>query len=252
LCFLFFISIIIYSSLTLLHYCFLLLFTELKFHAVAKVHFKKVRKAHPTYGTSTNRASMDMEAPNKVAYCSDPHPFMNILHIFGMHTEEVASLTLERVLFDIKCVILALKVLCTITLAGGFDKSHQQSLMKPTACQQTEGKVCDIIEDSEAPNCLVKVIYMYLEHCSDQQKYMFTYPTKNKQARVWRKEGQKVCPFYSCDVQKLGVNTNHEWVLQLIRLCKFVVPKEGIASFYGLRHVCISRIYLMVSLLPRA
>jgi hypothetical protein len=53
--------------------------------------------------------------------------------------------------------------------------------MKPTARRQTEGKVCDIIEDSEAQNRLVKVIYMYREHCSDQQKYMFMYPTKNKQ-----------------------------------------------------------------------
>jgi hypothetical protein len=58
---------------------------------------------------------------------------------------------------------------------------------------------------------------------------------------VWRKEGQKVWPLASRDVQKVGVNTIHEWVLQLSRLCKFVVPKEGIASFYGLRHVCINR-----------
>jgi hypothetical protein len=54
--------------------------------------------------------------------------------LFGMHTKEVANLTWERVLFDIERIILALKGLRTITLAGGFDKSHQQSLMKPTAC----------------------------------------------------------------------------------------------------------------------
>jgi hypothetical protein len=233
-------------------YCFLFLFIEGEFHAVAKVHFKKVRKDRPTYGTSANRASMDMEAPDKVAYCSDIHPFTNLLYmqmvvafgfgaLFGMRTEEVANLTLERVLFDIERIIVALKGLRTITLAGSFDKSHQQSLMKPTARRQTEGKVCDIIEDSEAPNCLVKVIYTYREHCSDQQKYVFTYPTKNKQARVWRKEGQKVWPFDSRDEQKVGVNAIREWVLQLSRLCKFVMPKEGIESFYGLCHVCISR-----------
>jgi hypothetical protein len=89
-----------------------------------------------------------------------------------MRTEEVANLTWERVLFDIERIIVSLKGLRTITLAGGFDKSHEQSLMKPTARRQTEGKVCDIIEDSEAPNCLVKVIYTYREHCSDQQKYV--------------------------------------------------------------------------------
>jgi hypothetical protein len=145
-------------------------------------------------------------------------------------------------LFDIECIILALKGLRTITLAGGFDKSHQQSLMKPTARRQTEGNVCDIIKDYEAPNCLVKVIYRYQEHCSDQQKYIFMYPAKNKQARVWRKEGQKVGPFDSRDVQKVGVNTIREWVLQLSRLCKFVVPKGGIESFYSLLcRVCISR-----------
>jgi hypothetical protein len=144
-------------------------------------------------------------------------------------------------LFDIERIILALKGLHTITLAGGFDKSHQQSLMKPTAHLQTERKVCDIIKDSEAPNCLVKVIYTYLEHCSDQKKYVFTYPTRKNPVRVWRKEGQKVWPFDSRDVQKVGVNTIREWVLQLSRLCKFVVWKEGIESFYGLRHVCISR-----------
>jgi integrase len=245
-------SVLIYSSLTLLYYCFLLLFIEGEFHAVSKVNFKKVRKACPTYDTSANHASMDMEAPEKVAYCSDIHPFTNLLHmqmvvafgfgaLFGMCIEEVANLTWERVLFDTEHIILALKGLCTITLADGFDKSHQQSLMKPTARRQTEGKFCDIIEDSEAPHCLVKVIYTYREPCSDQQKYVLTYPTKNKKARVWRKEGQKVWPFDSRDGQKVGVNTIREWVLQLSRLCKFVVPKECIESFYGLRHVCISR-----------
>jgi hypothetical protein len=209
---------------------------------VAKVHFKKVRKARTIYGTSANRASMDMEAPDKVAYCSDLHPFTNLLHmqmvvafgfgaLFGMRTEEVANLTWERIVFDIERIILALKGLRPITLAGGFYMLHQQSLMKPIARRQTEGTVCDIIEDSEAPNCLVKVIYTYREHCSDQQKYVFMYPTKNKQARVWRKEGQKVWPFDLRDVQKVGVNTIRKWVLQLSRICKLIVPKEGIASF---------------------
>jgi hypothetical protein len=136
LCILSFLSVLIYSSLTLLYYCFLLLFIEVEFHAVAKVHFKKVRKARPTYGTSANRASMDMEAPDKVAYCSDMHPFKNLLHmqmvvafgfgaLFGMRTEEVANRTWERVLFDIERIIVALKGLRTITLAGGFGKWHQ-------------------------------------------------------------------------------------------------------------------------------
>jgi hypothetical protein len=70
---------------------------------------------------------------------------------------------------------------------------------------------------------------------------VLTYPTKNNQARVWRKEGQKVWPFDSGDVQKEGVNTIREWVLQLSRLCKFIVPKEGIASFYGLWRVLIGQ-----------
>jgi hypothetical protein len=142
-------------------------------------------------------------------------------------------------LFDIERVIVALKGR-TSTLAGGVDKSHQQSLMKPTTGCQTEGKVCDIIEDTEAPHLLVKVIYTYRKHCSDQKTYVFTYPTKNKQAGVWRKEGQKVWPFDLRDVHKLGVNTIREWVLQLSRLYNFVVLKEGIESCYGLRHVYIS------------
>jgi hypothetical protein len=172
LCILSFLSVLIYSSLTLLYYFFLLLFTEGDLHAVGKVHFKMVRKARLTYGTSANCASMDMEAPDKVAYCSDLHPFTNLLNmqmvvafgfgaLYGMHTKEVANLTWERVLCDIERIILALKGLHTITLAEGFDKLHQQSLMKPTARRQTEGKGCDIIKDSEAPNCLVKVIYTY-------------------------------------------------------------------------------------------
>jgi hypothetical protein len=79
---LYFLSVLIYSSLSLLYYCFLLLFIEGEVHAAAKVHFKKVRKARPTYGTRANRAtSMDMEAPDKVAYCSDIHPFTNLLHM---------------------------------------------------------------------------------------------------------------------------------------------------------------------------
>jgi hypothetical protein len=53
--------------------------------------------------------------------------------LFGMCTEEVANLTWERILFDIERIILALKGIHTLTLAGGFDKSHQQSLMKHTA-----------------------------------------------------------------------------------------------------------------------
>jgi hypothetical protein len=61
---------------------------------------------------------------------------------------------------------------------------------------------------------------------------------------VWRKEGQKVWPFDLFDVQKVGVNTIREWVLQLSRLCNFVVPKEGIESFDGLRNVCISRMVI--------
>jgi integrase len=96
-------------------------------------YFKKMRKARPTYGTSANRASIDMEAPYKVAYCSDLHPFTNLLHmqmvvafgfgaLFGMRTEEVANLTWERVLFDVERIILDLKGLHAITLAGGFDK----------------------------------------------------------------------------------------------------------------------------------
>jgi hypothetical protein len=112
--------------------------------------------------------------------------------LFGLHTDEVANPTWARILFDIECIILSLKGFCTITLAGGFDRSHQQSIMKPTAHQQTEGKMCDIVEDNEAPNCLVKVIHTYRDHCSDNQKYMFMYPTKNKQERLWRKEGQKL------------------------------------------------------------
>jgi hypothetical protein len=103
LCFLSFISVLIYSSITLLYYCFLLLFTEGEFHAVAKVHVKKVRKARPTYSTSVNRSSMDMKAPDKVAYCSDLHPFTKLLYymqmvvafrfgaLVGMRTEEVAN-----------------------------------------------------------------------------------------------------------------------------------------------------------------
>jgi hypothetical protein len=51
---------------------------------------------------------------------------------------------------------------------------------------------------------------------------------------VWRKEGQRLWPFDSCDVQKLVVNTIHEWVLQLSRLCNYFVPKEGVESLYGL------------------
>jgi hypothetical protein len=113
LCVLSFLSVLIYSSLTLLYYCFLLLFIEGEFHAVANVHFKKVRKARPTYGTRANRASMDMEAPDKVGYCSGIHPFTSLLHmqmvvafgfgaLFGMCTKEVANLTWERVLFDIE------------------------------------------------------------------------------------------------------------------------------------------------------
>jgi hypothetical protein len=78
---------------------------------------------------------MDMEALYKVAYCIELHPFMSLLHmqmvvafglgkIFGMRTKKVANLTWERVLFDIKCVILALKGLHTITLAGLFTATH--------------------------------------------------------------------------------------------------------------------------------
>jgi integrase len=161
--------------------------------------------------------------------------------LFGMRTEEVANLTWERVLFDIEHIILALKGLHTITLVGGFDKSHQQSLMKSTARRQTEGKVCDIIEDSEAPNCLVKVIYMYQEHCSDQQNtFLRILPIISRQGCGGRK-ARRYGPFDSRDVQKVRVNTIREWVLQLSRLCKFIVPKGGIDSFYGLRHVCISR-----------
>jgi hypothetical protein len=63
-----------------------------------------VRKARPTYGTRANRASMGMEAPDKVAYCSDLHPVTNLLHmqmvlafgfgaLFGMRAEQVANLT---------------------------------------------------------------------------------------------------------------------------------------------------------------
>jgi hypothetical protein len=59
---------------------------------------------------------------------------------------------------------------------------------------------------------------------------------------VWSKEVQKVWPFDLRDVQKVGVNSIREWGLQLSRLCKFVVSEEGIASFYGLHRVCISRI----------
>jgi hypothetical protein len=47
-----------------------------------------------------------------------------------MRTEDVANLTLERILFDIERVILPLKGLRTITLAGGFDKSDQQPVEK--------------------------------------------------------------------------------------------------------------------------
>jgi hypothetical protein len=133
----------------------------------------------PNY-TSANRAGMDIEAQDKMAYCSDLHPFMNLLHmqmvvafgfgaLFGMRTKEVANLTWERVLFEIKRIILALKRLRTITLAGGFDKSHQQSLMKPTARRQTDGKVCDIIEDSEAPNCLVKNTFLRIRPRTSRQ-----------------------------------------------------------------------------------
>jgi hypothetical protein len=121
-----------------------------------------------------------------------------------------ASLIWDRVLFDIKRIIVVLKGLHTITLAGGFKKSHQQSLMKPTPRHQTDVKVCDIIEYTEAPNCLVKVIYMYREHCYDDQTHVCTYPTENNQAGVRRKEGQRIWTFNLHDIQNVGVNTIHE------------------------------------------
>jgi hypothetical protein len=76
----------------------------------------------------------------------------------------VAGLTWKSVLSDIKRIIFALKGFFTVTLARGFDKLHQKSLLKPTVHHQTEGKVCDIIEDTEASNSLVKVIHIYRDH----------------------------------------------------------------------------------------
>jgi hypothetical protein len=72
--------------------------------------------------------------------------------LFGMHIDEVANITWARILFDIESVILSLKGLQNINLADGFDNSHQQSLKNPKARRQTEGKLCDIVEDIDAPN----------------------------------------------------------------------------------------------------
>jgi hypothetical protein len=146
---------------------------------------------------------MDMDAPDKVAYSDKIDPFNNLLHMqwviafdlgvhYCMRTEEVVGLMWHQVHAGIEQHIQSMLGLHTVAIDCAFDKSHHQSLQNPSARHLAEGKTRDTVEYPEAPNGFVKVMEVFRATYSAKQSPVYTYPTRIKHIKLWKKQGDKV------------------------------------------------------------